>query len=76
MSLYNPQVDDKYCRDCNYLHAPYISLYGTYTPCLECLKGNNCVVTEQLEKTKEEDEEESIRDDSRFDDHVQIWGDR
>ena len=49
MSFYNQ--DEKHCKDCWYKDAPYMSSYGTYTPCIRCHDGseyatgmNECLV--------------------------------
>ena len=51
MSFYNQDVDEKLCEDCRYKTAPYMSSYGTYTPCIRCHDGseyatgmNECLV--------------------------------
>ena len=50
MSFYN-QKENEHCKDCWYKDAPYMSSYGTYTPCLQCVDGseyatdmNECLV--------------------------------
>ena len=50
MSFYN-QKENEHCKDCWYKDAPYMSSYGTYTPCIRCHDGseyatgmNECLV--------------------------------
>lgn len=45
MSFLNQDVDENICNNCQYINNPYISSYGTYSPCINCVKGSN------LEKT-------------------------
>ena len=41
MSFFNPDVDKKLCDQCWHKTKPYMSKFGTYSPCIECKNGSN-----------------------------------
>jgi len=41
MSALNPEVSEKFCGQCWHRRKPYLSKFGTYTPCLKCKDGSN-----------------------------------